>query len=337
MRDIANNMSKKILMTETEIRDLIIDEVGYDNYLKLEMKSDWSLGSILQKAKSAIGTAKKFWTKKYEKASELSIDSGPGDQEVGEKFSRSYSKVIDGLKEKGESVDDILNSGWTGAFTFPVAGDCFNVGYDHYGLSNRHKTSPSNPRKQYDKRAPKILHKRYAIHDNGWSQKHKGVDIFAPEGSPLVACVTGVVTKKGSGGKGGNNFTITRGPTNKPENFYYAHLQEPASVNVGDKVKRGQSVGKLGKTGSASNTFPHLHFTWYGPKGYFNQNLDSWKYLSKVLQGLPHVKSSESGYKPNITAKDIGVSVSKCPDKKMSESFESVNDIILEHIRCYNE
>lgn len=44
----------------------------------------------------------------------------------------------------------------------------------------------------------------------------------------------------------------------------YCHLQEKPTLQVGDRVKIGQTIGKVGNTGSASRG-AHLHLT-IGPK-----------------------------------------------------------------------
>jgi murein DD-endopeptidase MepM/ murein hydrolase activator NlpD len=89
-----------------------------------------------------------------------------------------------------------------------------------------------------------------------WSN-HPGIDIGAPKGTPIYAADSGYVVAAGwdqeriSYGfmiliNHGNGF-VTR----------YAHLSA-FNVQVGDSVKKGQIVGRVGSTGNS--TGPHLHF-----------------------------------------------------------------------------
>jgi murein DD-endopeptidase MepM/ murein hydrolase activator NlpD len=83
---------------------------------------------------------------------------------------------------------------------------------------------------------------------------HTGIDLRGDEGEPVRATAAGTVTHAGwSGGYGKmvevdhGNGLVTR----------YAHLSA-VDVQVGDKVRIGQALGKLGSTGRS--TGPHLHY-----------------------------------------------------------------------------
>lgn len=83
---------------------------------------------------------------------------------------------------------------------------------------------------------------------------HKGLDMAGKEGSDIVAVASGVVTWSGPRYGYGNLVEITHG------NGYvtrYGHNKENV-VKVGETVKKGQVVAKLGNTGRS--TGPHVHF-----------------------------------------------------------------------------
>lgn len=87
------------------------------------------------------------------------------------------------------------------------------------------------------------------------NSKGTGINIEAPEGAAIRAAENGQVIYVGSGVEGYGNLILIRHP-----NGYvsaYAHLKE-MSVQKGDMVNRGDSIGAAGMTGSVSR--PQLHF-----------------------------------------------------------------------------
>jgi murein DD-endopeptidase MepM/ murein hydrolase activator NlpD len=87
------------------------------------------------------------------------------------------------------------------------------------------------------------------------TSKGTGINIDAPEGTSVRAAENGQVIYVGSGVEGYGNLILIRHP-----NGYvsaYAHLKA-TTVNKGDNVSRGDSIGAVGMTGSVSR--PLLHF-----------------------------------------------------------------------------
>lgn len=85
-------------------------------------------------------------------------------------------------------------------------------------------------------------------------RQHKGVDIFAAEGTPVVAPVAGKA-ELGEDALGGLSFRLW----GDDGNFYYgAHLAGLA--NVTGHVVAGDMLGYVGRSGNAADTDPHLHF-----------------------------------------------------------------------------
>ena len=99
---------------------------------------------------------------------------------------------------------------------------------------------------------------------------HAGQDVFADEGTPLVAVRDGEVVEAGTDGGRGNYLVIYSRDAGK--SFVYMHMVEPASVQTGDRVKLGQRVGAVGCTGSCSGA--HLHFEVRQGKGSAGEAVD---------------------------------------------------------------
>lgn len=95
----------------------------------------------------------------------------------------------------------------------------------------------------------------------GWRQDpftgewrfHKGVDLGAPEGTPVASLTRGKVVFSGWQRGYGNTVVIENDTGVRTR---YAHLSE-RGVNAGEEVSKDQVLGKVGSTGRA--TGPHLH------------------------------------------------------------------------------
>lgn len=94
----------------------------------------------------------------------------------------------------------------------------------------------------------------------GASTYHEGIDIAAYSGAPIYAADGGVVTYAGnSGGAGGYMIKIDHG---RGVSTSYMHLRsDGVLVKAGQKVSRGQRIGKMGTTGVS--TGDHLDFRIY--------------------------------------------------------------------------
>ncbi len=83
---------------------------------------------------------------------------------------------------------------------------------------------------------------------------HSGIDLPSPEGSPVRALSKGIVIKTGAEiGYGNLVIVLHEGGLTT----LYAHLRD-FRVQVGQAVKGGEILGRVGSTGRV--TGPHLHF-----------------------------------------------------------------------------
>lgn len=83
---------------------------------------------------------------------------------------------------------------------------------------------------------------------------HTGVDIANDSGTPIHCTADGVVSFAGWEGGYGKLVVVNHG---NGFSTYYGHLSE-IKAGVGQKVVRGQVVGRMGATGNT--TGPHLHY-----------------------------------------------------------------------------
>ena len=88
----------------------------------------------------------------------------------------------------------------------------------------------------------------------GASTNHKGVDLAAPEGTPIYASRAGTVTVATSSKSAGFYVTINHGDG---YSSVYMHMTRYV-VSKGQTVSAGQLIGYVGSTGIS--TGPHLHF-----------------------------------------------------------------------------
>ena len=92
-----------------------------------------------------------------------------------------------------------------------------------------------------------------------WSQSgvHKGIDIFAPEGTHVIAATYGIVLYSGELGRGGNVVAVL-GP--KWRIHYYAHLAQ-ITTEFARFVGTTDIIGSVGRSGNAKHKPPHLHYS----------------------------------------------------------------------------
>lgn len=105
---------------------------------------------------------------------------------------------------------------------------------------------------------------------HGQEGMHYGIDIVAPEGTPVIAARSGRVLESRADYERGWGWTVV---LQHPDGWItrYAHLSQNL-VKAGESVVQGQRIGRVGNTGRS--TGPHLHYGTYlrwNPKNPLNQ------------------------------------------------------------------
>ncbi len=100
----------------------------------------------------------------------------------------------------------------------------------------------------------------------GGGRGHQGQDVFAACGTPLWAARGGVVKFKQYHSRAGHYIVINGEKTGV--DYGYMHLRAPALVDAGDRVRTGELIGYVGRTGDA--TACHLHFEMWSAPGWYD-------------------------------------------------------------------
>ena len=100
----------------------------------------------------------------------------------------------------------------------------------------------------------------------GGGRGHQGQDVFASCGTPLWAARGGKVKFKQYQSAAGYYLVIDGQRTGT--DYAYMHMREPALVDAGDRVRTGQLLGYVGRTGDA--TACHLHFEMWTAPGWYH-------------------------------------------------------------------
>lgn len=91
--------------------------------------------------------------------------------------------------------------------------------------------------------------------ENHMGHTHGGIDIAAPEGTPIKSPIAGTVIDNRYGG-GYGNFVQIKDKNNMDHLF--PHMTSPSPLEEGTEVSVGDTVGYIGSTGNS--TGPHVHY-----------------------------------------------------------------------------
>lgn len=125
----------------------------------------------------------------------------------------------------------------------------------------------------------------------GKSVTHKGVDIFAKRGTPVLPATGGIVLFKGKTNIGGNAVIIL-GP--KWRLHYYAHL-DTINPDLPFFVSAESQIGTVGSTGNAAGKPPHLHYTLKSaiPRPWkYDNSMQGWKKMF-YLNPIPYLNKTQ--------------------------------------------
>ena len=124
------------------------------------------------------------------------------------------------------------------------------------------------------------LKRRIALYGNR-VRAHKGTDFAAAVGTPILATASGTVVESTRRGGNGKYVKIRHNATYSTQ---YLHMSKRL-VSVGDFVKQGDVIGKVGMTGNTSG--PHVCYRfWKNGRQVdpFRQKLPDAKALSEVYK-----------------------------------------------------
>jgi murein DD-endopeptidase MepM/ murein hydrolase activator NlpD len=121
-----------------------------------------------------------------------------------------------------------------------------------------------------------------------------GMSFAAPAGSPVYASANGKVVRVASGGAYGKRIEIAHGGRIWT---LYAHLSA-TNVAVGQEIRAGQQIGRVGATGQAFGA--HLHFELRkGENGYYSA-VDPRKYLNMNTTPSAYMQDINSTYTQTV-------------------------------------
>ena len=95
---------------------------------------------------------------------------------------------------------------------------------------------------------------------------HEGQDLQAGCGTTLVAARGGRIAASGYSDALYGYWVLVDGAATDRD-YFYSHLQAPTPLRVGERVRTGERIGEVGKTGNARTEFCQLHFELW-PRGY---------------------------------------------------------------------
>ncbi len=199
-------------------------------------------------------------TEKMEEALQWLVDFYHVEQ--GDKF-----KVI--YEERQDLMGNVIDIGQLHAVYFKTRNKEFNLFYYEEGNTSGYFDAFGKTAQRVFLKSP-VKYGRISSSYNparihpvtGELKAHKGTDFAAPEGAPIYATADGVVEKATFSKNNGNFVRIVH---LDPYKTQYLHMQRFAEgIQPGTRVRQGQVIGYVGKTGLA--TGPHVCYRFWKGK-----------------------------------------------------------------------
>lgn len=125
---------------------------------------------------------------------------------------------------------------------------------------------------------PEALENTFGAPRDGGRRRHRGIDIFAPKGTPVIAASDGLISFIGTQSKAGKCVWLVN---DSGVSFFYAHLDRfAAGLYEGKPVRSGDVLGYVGRTGNARKSGHHLHFAIHRE----SQALNPYTYLVNSMR-----------------------------------------------------
>ncbi len=156
---------------------------------------------------------------------------------------------------------------------------------------------------------------------------HKGIDIFAPEGTEVYAVTNGVIYKL-TQWRGGGTTLLLLGHDGKL--YGYLHLVGyAAGIVEGKTVRRGELIAYVGRSGVSSSE-PHLHFQRYvGPYPHKEALENPYDFLVADCQGQPSRYAAQPQGFPRVPEISRGLPTTTGNPVKVLRSQSKIKVITL--------
>jgi murein DD-endopeptidase MepM/ murein hydrolase activator NlpD len=181
--------------------------------------------------------------------------------------------------------------------------------------------------------SPAAIAGRWGDARDGGARDHKGVDIFAPRGTPVVAVAAGAITTVETTSSGGR--VVWQRDDEHGLMYFYAHLDEQIA-RAGQRVAPGDVIGRVGNTGNARGSSPHLHFGVFRP-GYVAENPTPYLTSSASVELVAAGPSTQLGMRTQLAGDRVRLRASPGENAPIIDQISSGTELlILGHVNGWS-